>query len=146
MGFRSIRSGGCFLLSIVILLGSPVLASQAVRFRTSDYLLGQNGILEGNVVNESGRPAVGLPVRVLHDGHVIAKAISDEKGHFAVESLRTGEHTVQLGASLQPVRFWDNAAAPPATLSRSLLMKKSSVARMVTRPTVVSSDQTCCLW
>lgn len=129
MGCRSIHSGRWLVLSIVILVGSPVLASQAVRFRTSDYLLGQNGILEGSVVNESGLPAVGLPVRVLHNGHVIAKAISDEKGHFTVESLRTGEHTVHLGTSLQPVRFWDDAAAPPATLSRMVIIVNEEVVR-----------------
>ena len=129
MKFSSIRSGVSLLLAMVMLVGSPVLASEAVAIRSSDYLLGHEGVLSGSVLNRSGLPVSGLPVQVLHEDQVIATAVSDEKGQFAVQGLRNGHHTVQLGASRQPVRFWSNTAAPPAALSRMAIVVDEEVVR-----------------
>ena len=65
MKFSSIRSGVSLLLAMVMLIGSPVLASETVAIRSSDYLLGQEGVLSGSVLNHSGLPVSGLPVQVL---------------------------------------------------------------------------------
>lgn len=129
MKFRTIRNGVSIALSMAMLVGSPVLAAEAVAVRSTDYLLGQKGMLAGNVVNQQGQPAAGLPVQVLHDGRVIATAYSNEKGEFAVESLRSGIHTVQLGESQQPVRFWNNAAAPPSAVNRMAIVVDEEVVR-----------------
>lgn len=129
MKIKSIRSGVSLLLSMAMLVGSPLLASETVAIRSSDYLLGQEGVLAGSVLNQSGLPVAGLPVQVLHGDHVIATAVSDEKGQFAVQGLRNGSHTVQLGASRQPVRFWSNTAAPPAAVSRMAIVVDEEVVR-----------------
>ena len=129
MKLCSVRSSLSMVLSMVMLVGSPVLAAEAVAVRSTDYLLGHNGVLVGNVVNQQGRPAAGLPVQVLHDGRVVATAYSNEQGEFAVESLRHGTHTVQLGQSLQPVRFWSNASAPPSAVKRMAIVVDEEVVR-----------------
>ena len=129
MKIKSIRSGVSLLLSMAMLVGSPLLASETVAIRSSDYLLGQEGVLAGSVLNQSGLPVAGLPVQVLHGDHVIATAVSDEKGQFAVQGLRNGSHTVQLGASRQAVRFWSNTAAPPAAVSRMAIVVDEEVVR-----------------
>ena len=129
MKFRSIHSGVTIALSMVMLVGSPVLAAETVAVRSTDYLLGQKGVLVGNVVNQQGQPAAGLPVQVLHDGRVVATAYSNEKGEFAVESLKNGTHTVQLGESQHPVRFWSNASAPPSAVNRMAIVIDEEVVR-----------------
>lgn len=129
MKFRSIRSSVSLLLSMSMLVGSPLLASETVVIRSSDYLLGQEGVLAGSVLNQSGLPVAGLPVQVLHEEHVIATAISDEQGQFAVQGLRNGAHKVQIGASQQPVRFWSNTAAPPAAVSRIAIVVDEEIVR-----------------
>ena len=129
MKLSSIRSGGSLLLSLVMLIGSPLLASEATELRSSDYLLGQEGVLAGCVINHGGLPVSGLPVQVLHENHVIATARSDENGQFAVRGLRNGQHSVKLGASNQPVRFWSNTAAPPSAMSRMTIVIDEEVVR-----------------
>lgn len=129
MTLCSVRSSLSIALSMVMFVGSPVLAAEAVAVRSTDYLLGQKGVLVGSVVNQQGQPAAGLPVQVLHDGRVVATAYSDEQGEFAVESLRNGIHTVQLGETQRPVRFWSNAAAPPSAVSRMAIVVDEEVVR-----------------
>lgn len=129
MKFKSIRSCVSLSLSMVMLVGSPVLASETVAIRSSDYQLGEEGVLSGSVLNQSGLPVAGLPVQVLHKEHVIATAVSDERGQFAVQGLRNGPHRVQLGATQQPVRFWSNTSAPPAAVSRMAIVVDEDVVR-----------------
>ena len=129
MKIRYIRNVVSIALSMAMLVGSPVLAAEAVAVRSTDYLLGQKGILAGNVVNQQGQPAAGLPVQVLHDGRVIATAYSNEKGEFAVEALRNGTHTVQLGGSQHSVRFWSDAAAPPSAVNHMAIVVDEEVVR-----------------
>lgn len=129
MKLYSIRSGVSIALSMAMLLGSPVLAAENVAVRSTDYLLGQKGVLVGSVVNQQGQPAAGLPVQVLHDGRVVATAYSNEQGEFSVESLRNGTHSVQLGETLHPVRFWSNASAPPSAVSRMAIVVDEKVVR-----------------
>lgn len=129
MKFNSIRSSICITLSTVMLVGSPVLAAETVAVRSTDYLLGQKGVLVGSVVNQQGQPAAGLPVQVLHDGRVVATAYSNEQGEFSVESLRNGVHTVQLGATQHPVRFWSNASAPRTAVNRMAIVVDEEIVR-----------------
>ncbi|MEI6540236.1 MAG: carboxypeptidase-like regulatory domain-containing protein [Planctomycetota bacterium] len=129
MRFKSIHSGVSVVLSMALLVGSPLLASETVAIRSSDYLLGQESILAGSVVNQSGMPVAGLPVQVLHKGQVIATALSDDKGEFAVQGLRNGQHTVKVGASQQSVRFWMSKAAPPTAVSRLAIVVDEEVVR-----------------
>lgn len=129
MRFKSIHSGVSVVLSMALLVGSPLQASETVAIRSSDYLLGQQSILAGSVLNQSGLPVAGLPVQVLHKGQVIATALSDDKGEFAVQGLRNGQHTVKVGASQQSVRFWMSKAAPPTAVSRLAIVVDEEVVR-----------------
>ena len=130
MKLNSIRSGISVTLSVVMLIGSPLLAAEPTEVRTSDYRLGTNGVLTGSVLNQTGQPVSGLPVEVLHKDQRIAVAVSDENGNFAVDGLRNGTHTVKLGASLQAVRFWNNStAAPPSAQNEMAIVVDEAIVR-----------------
>lgn len=130
MKLNSSRSGISVTLSVVMLIGSPLLATEPTEPRTSDYRLGTNGVLIGSVLNQSGQPVSGLPVEVFHKDQRIAVAVSDQKGNFAVDGLRNGPHTVKLGASRQAVRFWSNStAAPPTAQSGMAIVVDEAIVR-----------------
>ncbi len=130
MKLISIRSGFNVTLSVVMLIGSPLLAADPTEVRTSDYRLGTNGMLTGSVLNQSGQPVSGLPVEVFHKDQRIAVAVSDENGNFAVDGLRNGPHTVKLGASRQAVRFWSTStAAPPTAQSAMAIVVDEAIVR-----------------
>jgi len=129
MRMSSLRHGLCLLLAATMLPGSSLLASETVPVRSADYSLDQNGTLVGSVLNQSARPVTGLRVDVLHHDRVVATAISDEKGRFAVSGLRNGTHSVQIGESKQQVRFWSTDAAPPTAVSRMAIVVDDEVVR-----------------
>ncbi len=115
MEFSSIRRGISVTLSLAMLMGSPLLATEPTDVRSADYRLGINGVLTGSVVNQIGQPVRGLPVEVIHMDQQIAVVVSDENGSFSVDGLQNGPHTVKFGASRQAVRFWRNSTAVPPT-------------------------------
>jgi len=130
MKLSSIRREISVTLSLVMLMGSPLLATEPTDVRTTDYRLGTNGVLTGSVLNQSGQPVGGLPVEVVHRDQRIAVAVSDENGSFSVDGLRNGPHTVKLGASRQAVRFWSNSsAAPPTAQSGMTIVVDEAIVR-----------------
>lgn len=126
---NAVRASISAVLSVVMLIGSPILASETVEIQSSDYLLGQEGLLRGILADRDGKPVSGLPVFVLHENRVIAVAVSDEKGDFAVQGLKNGQHAVKLGHSQQSVRFWNNATAPPAAQARMAVVVDEEIVR-----------------
>ena len=129
MKISSLRHGLCLLLTATLLPGSSLLASETVAFGSSDYALSEDGTLFGSVLNQSAKPVAGMTVQVLHQNRVVATAVSDQQGRFAVSGLRNGAHAVQIGASQEEVRFWSSAAAPPASASRMTVIVDEQVVR-----------------
>ncbi len=129
MRISSLRHGLCLLLAAAMLPGSSLMASETTPVRSADYSLDQDGTLVGSVLNQSARPVTGLRVNVLHQDRVVATAISDEQGRFAVSGLRNGSHSVQIGESKQQVRFWTADSAPPTSVSRMAIVVDDEVVR-----------------
>lgn len=130
MEFSAIRSGISVTLSMAMLIGSPLLATEPTEVRAADYRLGTNGVLTGSVLNQIGQPVGGLPVEVIYRDQRIAVAVSDENGSFSVDGLRNGPHTVKFGASRQAVRFWrDSSAAPPTAQSGMTIVVDEAIVR-----------------
>jgi hypothetical protein len=128
MKLASWKKAVCVTLSAVLTLGSPVFAGGPVEIRSTDIALGQ-GQLTGSVLNAAGQPVGGINVHVLHGASVVATVASNEDGQFVVEGLRNGAHVIQVGASVQPVRFWSSQAAPPAAAEQLAIVVDEEIVR-----------------
>ncbi len=128
MKLFSLKRSLCLVLSGMMTIGSPLMANGPVEVRTSDFTL-NDGVLAGSVLNTSAQPVSGLNVHLLHGDKVVATAVSDENGQFAVRGLRNGNHVLQVGAVQQPVRFWGHQAAPPSSTSRMSIVVDEEVVR-----------------
>lgn len=128
MKLLSLKRSICLVLSGMMTIGSPLMANGPVEVRSSDFTLNE-GVLTGSVLNTAAQPVSGLNVHLLHGDKVVATAVSDENGQFAVRGLRNGNHILQVGAEQQPVRFWGNQAAPPSSNLRMAIVVDEEVVR-----------------
>jgi len=126
---RCLRNAMRLFLAGLISVGSPIMAAGPVEIRSTDITLAQQGTLKGTVLNVSAQPVSGIPVNVLHDETVVATATSDEQGQFSVQGLRKGAHVIQVGSVQQPVRFWGESAAPPASASQMAIVVDEEIVR-----------------
>jgi hypothetical protein len=84
---------------------------------------GSAGVLEGSVVDESGRPAANQPVYLqLPKGPTVA--FSDYRGVFQLFNVPPGKYTVSLKSGAKvPVEFRDPTRAPLRTLPEPLVVR-----------------------
>ncbi len=116
------------LLACCVLNCSTGLAGNAVEVRSNDISLNQ-GVLIGTVLNASAQPVEGIHVQLQHNNNVIAKAVSDKNGQFVVKGLRNGGHTLQVGKTQHPVRFWNQQSAPKTAASQMAIVVDEAVVR-----------------
>lgn len=126
---RCLRNAIRLFLAGLISVGSPLMAADSVVIRSTDVTLAQQGVLKGTVLNVSAQPVSGVPVHVLHRETVVASATSDEQGQFSVQGLRNGAHVIQVGSVQQPVRFWGQSTAPPASTSQMAIVVDEEIVR-----------------
>ncbi|MEY3175058.1 MAG: hypothetical protein RLZZ436_2972 [Planctomycetota bacterium] len=110
------------------LVATPVFGTEAVELRSRDVLL-HSGSLSGVVLNRQSHPVPGVQVRLMYGKNVIATAITDDNGNFAVHGLRNGGHIVGTGEEKELVRFWSSEAAPPAASARMIMVVDEQVIR-----------------
>jgi Carboxypeptidase regulatory-like domain len=84
---------------------------------------GSAGVLEGSVVDESGRPVANQPVYLqLPKGPTVA--FSDYRGVFQFFNVPPGKYTVSLKSGAKvPVEFRDPTRAPLQTLPEPLVVR-----------------------
>jgi hypothetical protein len=82
-----------------------------------------SGVLEGSVIDESGRPVANQPVYLqLPKGPTVA--FSDYRGVFQFFNVAPGKYTVSLKSGAKvPVEFTDPRRAPLQTLPEPLVVK-----------------------
>lgn len=97
--------------------------------KLTDVVLTDAGQLTGKTVDQHGQITVGHKVRIMHQKKVVATALSDKTGTFAVSNLRGGIHTVRTAYGDQHCRFWTVKAAPPKAAKRLVLVCDSEVVR-----------------
>ncbi|MCA9047427.1 MAG: hypothetical protein KDA89_01785 [Planctomycetaceae bacterium] len=76
----------------------------------------QNDTLHLQVVDSAGHPLNGLPLRIGYTRHVVAQAVTDERGYVSVTGMRPGLHSVTFGGSSAAIRIWTAEAAPPSAV------------------------------
>jgi hypothetical protein len=84
---------------------------------------GSAGVLEGSVVDETGRPMANQPVYLqLPKGPTVA--FSDYRGVFQFFNVLPGKYTVSLKSGAKvPVEFMDPTRAPLQTLPEPLVVR-----------------------
>jgi hypothetical protein len=85
----------------------------AAAAHVEDVVIGEAGLLVGQVSNESGQPLPSRPVEVVFAGGVVAATQTDATGSFRVSGLREGVHQIRSGATTSSHRLWPKEAAPP---------------------------------
>jgi hypothetical protein len=87
-----------------------------------DIGLKQDGVFAGRVVDHTGTPAAKQEVTVRQGQQVVAKAVTDAEGRFAVKGLKGGVYEVASGSTAGSYRVWNETAAPPAAKEQALLV------------------------
>ena len=80
-------------------MGNLKLTLLPVVFFLCTYSLLAQNILSGSITDESGEPIWGATVQVLSvDSIHVGGAITDEKGKFRIESLKTGDYVLAVSS------------------------------------------------
>ena len=94
-----------------------------------DIALDHGGVLRGSVADRQGAAAARVPVTLLHNGNVAAQAKTDEQGSFEFDQVRGGVYLITAGEAGQICRAWAPGTAPPAAVTRVLVVADSAVSR-----------------
>ncbi len=115
---------------LVMLVFSPLASAQgiqsppqgqAARRVIGDIALREGGVLHGQVLNRQGQPVKQGAVKLIQNERVVAQTVSDERGNFSVDGLRSGVYAIQSGEHTSYHRLWTADQAPPAA-NRGLLI------------------------
>lgn len=114
---------GRLLLVIGVVLGTAPAASPDLRVeqpsgssRIGDVRLAAENSVTLRLVDASGQPVAGQPVRISFNRQTVARAGSDAKGRVTITKLRTGIHVVTVADTASVYRFWTAETAPPNAL------------------------------
>lgn len=94
-----------------------------------DMRLADGGTLNGQIVDDLGRPWPGLAVVVYREGHVVGTAATDPNGEFSIAALRGGVHEVGTPNAACLVRLWVPGTAPPSAITRLMLVSSGTTVR-----------------
>jgi len=99
-----------------------------VKLQTRDIVLGKDGKLCGQVVNQQGIPQLAMPVILSQGGQIIAVAQTDESGEFELAQVRGGIYQLHTAGGVGNYRLWANGTAPPSAVGQALLVHDEAVA------------------
>jgi hypothetical protein len=132
---RMISQSAIAMACVGLLLPQSVLAAgtqgatEQAKPPVHDLVIGQRGILRGQVVTAENRPLASTSVLVVAKGKTVAETTTDANGHFAVEGLRTGTYAIGTESTFAIYRTWTEATAPPTAQPAVLLTTDSRVVR-----------------
>jgi hypothetical protein len=121
-------SGG-FLVPSGIVAAAETPSAQQPAPAIHDIALGEQGTLQGIVVNGEGRPMAKATV-VVRQGKVPAgQAVTAENGQFRVQGLKGGVYEVASGQGAGTFRLWADKTAPPAAKNGVLVVAQPLTVR-----------------
>ena len=85
-----------------------------------DIALTRDNLLNGRLVDETGKPVDGMRVSIYSQGHMTAATVSDQAGAFSLVTIRGGVYELHVGDQFQIVRLWRHDTAPPSAESTIL--------------------------
>ncbi len=110
------------ILAPMFAQAETVRTTAAKKPAINDVALSEAGTLQGRAVDGQGKPLDGAKVSVRQNSEVVATAVTDADGKFAVAGLGTGIYELQAGQGQGLVRAWDTHIAPPAAKNNVLIV------------------------
>jgi hypothetical protein len=118
----------CLTLALV-LVASVAVATEQTNPVISDVALQGNGVLKGQILNTTGIPQAKSQVAMIKDGKVLATAVTDTNGEFAVAGVTPGVYQIESPHAGGVYRVWAQRTAPPAAKNGVLMVGDTSVVR-----------------
>lgn len=94
-----------------------------------DVALGEQGALQGMVVNGQGAPMAKATVLVRQGKAAAGQAVTSDDGRFKVVGLRGGVYEVSSGQGAGTFRLWAAQTAPPAAKNGVLVVAQPLTVR-----------------
>ena len=94
-----------------------------------DVSLDSTGAFRGRVVDHAGNPVEGAVVAVKQGKNKVSDTVTDGRGEFAINDLKSGTYNVSSGATEGVYRVWTEKAAPPGSMNQALLTQGANGAR-----------------
>jgi hypothetical protein len=102
---------------------------QAAASAVRDVALEDGGVLLGQVVDSQAVPQVGVDVRLMSQGKLVAAAKTGANGRFEMRGLSGGVYQLQAAAGGGVFRLWAPGTAPPSAQSAAMVVSGVDVAR-----------------
>ena len=109
-------------------IAKPVPPQKTVQI-PQDVILGEGGLLSGQLLNEQGAVMPLSPVSLQANGKELARLTTDKNGQFHVKGLRGGVYQVASVGHQGVYRFWAPKTAPPAAQKQLTLVSHNDVVR-----------------
>lgn len=138
MRIKSLFRNATVALALVGMIATPTVyaaGSGTARMKSApavvatDVSLSAGGVLVGQVVDSQGAPQAQQQVRVLHQGQLVASAMTNEAGRFTVRDLRGGVHQIETVNGGSICRLWAPQTAPPAAQQAAVVVTGKDVVR-----------------
>ncbi len=94
-----------------------------------DVRMREGGLVMINVLDAGGKALPHQTVTIVHQGHIIATAKSNERGQIRVSGLRSGIHLLASGQSSVPLRLWTASVAPPVATDSTAIVISQQIVR-----------------
>jgi len=94
-----------------------------------DVVLGDGGVMVGQVVDGQGQPLAGSDVSLFVAGRPIGTAKSDRRGLFAFRGLQGGVYHLAAAGGQAIYRAWVSGTAPPNARRAALVVAGEDLAR-----------------
>ncbi len=98
------------------------MAADAARKKVVDVALMSEGVLQGQLVNQSGIAQANKAVTIRSSTGIVARARTDANGQFSAKLPRGDMYAVHYGQNSVTFRAWAHKTAPPAAGNGVLLV------------------------
>ena len=105
----------CLAALGVCLSGAAIAAPPAASPVVHDVALASGGVLQGQVVDAQGVPAVGADVALLLEQRSLGVAKTDARGRFLFRGVRGGVYQLAAGDGAGNFRVWASGTEPKGT-------------------------------
>ncbi len=102
---------------------------QMISAAPRDVVLGEGGVLVGQVVDSKGAAIPLALVSLRTGGKEIARLQSDQDGNFRVASLKGGVYQIVSVGNEGTYRLWSPRTAPPAAIKSLTVVARGDVVR-----------------
>lgn len=107
----------------------PAPASEIPQSEVVDVVLGQGGVITGQVVDVQGSAVAEQSVVLLQSHREVVRATTDARGTFAIEGVQGGVYQLVVGHSDVVLRAWTAGTAPPVAQQGVLMVSGQDVYR-----------------